>query len=362
MKKRLFSILIVLAMVVIFPVNAKEINSFYSNAGDNLSIKDTIKADSAIAGNVIDLLGNIDGIGFIAGNDVNINGTLEHGFIAGKTINVNGIIEKSAYIAGQKIVLGKDSKIKRDAILAAEKITINGNIDRDIYAGASSITIKSGSTINGNITISAKKLVIEDNTTIKGTLKYNKDAKTSVSDTSSIGKKVTYLENETSKDNKALITDTIISIINMIVVFVVLATILPKTCDSLSKKHDNFKTYLKSFGTGILVLLCVPIIALFLLISSFGTSLGIILAILYGIAIYLSFIAFSYLLGDLIINKLFKSKIHPYFVGMIGILLYKLLMFVPILNSILGIIALCVGLGAISNILIKDKDTKKSEK
>ena len=77
MKKKIFSLLILLALFITIPVEAKEINDFHAVADDNVKFEDTVNGDSAIAGNIIDMLGNIDGIGFIAGNNININGNLE---------------------------------------------------------------------------------------------------------------------------------------------------------------------------------------------------------------------------------------------------------------------------------------------
>ena len=356
MKKKLFSILIVLTLMIIFPVNAKEVNGFYSNSGDNVKVEDTIKGDSAIAGKIIDLLGNFDGIAFAAGDTINVNGTLEYGFVAGSSINVNGNISKGIYAAGRDISFSKDAKVSRDAFLAGKNVTLEGTLERDVYVGANSVTIKSGTTINGNVSLDTEKLTVEDNVTIKGTLKYNKDAKTTISDSAKIGNTVTYKSNEkTTPDISLIIGDTVISAINMIVVFVVLATIIPSALPKASNKFDSFGSYLKGFGFGILILLCTPIIALLLLISSVGSSLGIILALLYGIAIYLSFIAFGYLLGYLITTKLLKKEINSYFTGIIGIVLLKLLMVVPYIGGFVAMIALFVGLYTVATLCLEDK-------
>ena len=51
MKKKIFSILIMLTLFVIAPVEAKEINSFHTVADDNVTFEDTVNGDSANAGN-----------------------------------------------------------------------------------------------------------------------------------------------------------------------------------------------------------------------------------------------------------------------------------------------------------------------
>ena len=88
MKKKIFIITLLLAALVITPVSAKEVNSFYTEANDSVKMENNIIGDSAIAGQLVDIIGNIDGIGFIAGRDVNVNGSIEYGFVAGETVNI----------------------------------------------------------------------------------------------------------------------------------------------------------------------------------------------------------------------------------------------------------------------------------
>lgn len=360
MKKKIFSILIMITLFVIAPVEAKEINSFHTVADDNVTFEDTVNGDSAIAGNLVDIIGNIDGIGFIAGQTINVNGNLEYGFLAGQNVNINGQISKNIYAAGETITLSKDANIGKDLFLAGDTININGNIQRNINIYASTVTIKKGTTINGNITIEASNIKVEDGTSIKGTLKYNEDAKNDISDNSNIGKTTTY---EITKDEGFNTSEILSSILNMIVVFLSITIIIPKTLDKTNeiykKKNNN---YIKNIGIGFLILICVPLISLILLASNIGVYLGLILVALYAIAIYLSFIISGYLLGNLILVKLMKLNTNKYLSGIIGIILLKILMVIPVLSTIICLIAITLGLATIWNLLQKDEKEEENKK
>ena len=360
MKKKIFGILIMLTLFVIVPVEAKEINSFHTVADDNVTFEDTVNGDSAIAGNLVDIIGNIDGIGFIAGQTVNVNGNLEYGFLAGQNVNINGQISKNIYAAGETITLSKDANIGKDLFLAGDTININGNIQRNINIYASTVTIKKGTTINGNITIEASNIKVEDGTLIKGTLKYNEDAKNDISDNSSIGKTTTY---EIAKDKGFNTSEILSSILNMVVVFLSITIIIPKTLDKTNeiyeKKNSN---YIKNIGIGFLILICVPLISLILLASNIGVYLGLIIAGLYAIAIYLSFIISGYILGNLILVKLMKLNTNKYLSGIIGIILLKILMVIPVLSTIICLIAITLGLATIWNLLQKDEKEEENKK
>lgn len=359
MKKKIFGILIMLTLFVIAPVEAKEINSFHMVSDDKVTFEDTVNGDSAIAGNLVDIIGNIDGIGFIAGQTVNVNGNLEYGFLAGQNVNINGQISKNIYAAGETITLSKDANIGKDLFLAGNSINLNGNIQRNINIYASTVTIKKGTTINGNITIEASNIKVEDGASIKGTLKYNEDAKNDINDNSTIGKITTY---EITKDEGFNTSEILSSILNMVVVFLSITIIIPKTLDKTNeiyeKKNNN---YIKNIGIGFLILICVPLISLILLASNIGVYLGLILVALYAIAIYLSFIIAGYILGNLILVKLMKLNTNKYLSGIIGIILLKILMVIPVLSTIICLIAITLGLATIWNLLQKDEEENKKD-
>ena len=359
MKKKIFGILIMLTLFAIAPVEAKEINSFHMVSDDKVTFEDTVNGDSAIAGNLVDIIGNIDGIGFIAGQTVNVNGNLEYGFLAGQNVNINGQISKNIYAAGETITLSKDANIGKDLFLAGNSINLNGNIQRNINIYASTVTIKKGTTINGNITIEASNIKVEDGASIKGTLKYNEDAKNDINDNSSIGKITTY---EKEKNEGFNTSEILSSILNMVVVFLSITIIIPKTLDKTNeiyeKKNNN---YIKNIGIGFLILICVPLISLILLASNIGVYLGLILVALYAIAIYLSFIISGYILGNLILVKLMKLNTNKYLSGIIGIILLKILMVIPVLSTIICLIAITLGLATIWNLLQKDEEENKKD-
>lgn len=359
MKKKVFVFVAFLLLLTIVPVNAKEINHFHALANDNISFKDVVKGDSAIAGNLVDVLGNIDGIGFVAGNTVNINGELEYGFVAGNNISINGNIGKSIYVAGNKIIISNDAKINRDAFIVGNDITLSGNINRDVSIGASVVTIKSDAKISGNVSLTTEKLVIQDGASITGTLKYNEDAKKEISNNANIGKVATYSQETTDDSNNYI--DVLSSILNMIVVFVVLATVLPKCFSKTTGIYEESNNYFKGIGIGLLILICVPIVCLFLLISSIGISLGLILAVLYGVGIYISYVIAGFILGDTIITKLLKQDINNYFIGVIGIIIMKLLILVPVIGGFVSVIALTIGLYTIGKLIISDKNDKNKK-
>lgn len=358
MKKKLLALLVLLTFMVAIPVEAKEINDFYATSNDNVKLQDTVNGDSAIAGNIIDMAGNIDGIGFIAGQTINIKGKLEYGFIAGQNITINGNITKNIYAAGQTITFTKNASIGRDIFLAADTITLNGNLERNINISAAKVIIENGTTINGNINIDTSEIIIKDNVKIEGTLKYNNTAKETISKNAQIAKTQTYKKADNNQINK---TEILQSILNMVVVFLCITILIPQTIDKTEKIYNNKNTkYIKNIGIGFLLLICIPLISILLLVSNIGIYLGLIIAGLYLIALYISFIISGFILGNLLLKKLMNLNTNKYLSGIIGIILLKLLMLIPVFGTILGLIALTLGLSTIWNLVQKDDNNQKT--
>lgn len=353
MKRKLFGLLMLLSFLIVMPVEAKEINSFHATSGDNVKVNDTINGDSAIAGSIIDMLGNIDGIGFMAGQTINLDGNLEYGFLAGQDININGNVSKNIYAAGSTINFSKDANVGRDIFIAGQAVNLDGTLDRNVNISAEKVVINKGTIINGNISINTQNLIIQKDVVIKGKLEYNKDAENKINKDVSIGKIVKKDIQEAPKvDTKAML----ISILNMVVVFLVITIIIPNTFNKVENFYKKNNNYLKSIGIGLLILICTPIISLILLISNIGMYLGVILALLYVIALFLSCIFAGFILGKLLFVNLMKLSINNYLAGIMGIVLLKLLMLIPIVGTILGLIAITIGLTTIWNIIQKEEN------
>lgn len=357
MKKKIFGFLILLIVLVTSPVSAKEINDFYSTSGNNVKLEDTINGDSAIAGNIIDMIGNIDGIGFIAGETVNVKGSLEYGFMAGNNITVDGVISKNIYAAGNIITFTKNASIGRDIFLAGNEVVLNGNLDRNISISATRVVLEDNLTINGNIKINASSIVVKNGANIKGELSYNEDINKDISNTANIGKITTYKIEKNSSFN---VKDLLQSTLNMIIVFLVITIIIPKSLEKSENIYNESNKYAKNIGIGALFLICVPLISLLLILSNIGISLGIILGLIYGICIYLSYIVSGFILGNLLLGKVMKLNTNKYLSGIIGIVIIKIVSIIPIFGVLISILALLLGLGTIWN-LIGCSNNKKEE-
>ena len=64
-----------------------------------------------IAGNSVYDATNVDGISFVAGNDVNINGNYEYGFVAGNIVDVKGKYQKDVFVFGNMVSFSNEFSV-----------------------------------------------------------------------------------------------------------------------------------------------------------------------------------------------------------------------------------------------------------
>ena len=357
-RKFLILFLMVFSIFMISSVNAEDINSFYANAEQNVKMVDKVIGDSALAGALVDIDGQIEGIGFIAGQTVNVNGNLDYGFIAGQNVKVIGKINRNAYIAGSTIEFTKDASVGRDTKIVGETINLSGRFERDVDLAGTKVVLNDETIIDNNITINADEIVIAGNVTIDGTLKYNDNAKIDIKDSAAI-KNIEKFKNST-KEKKVNTKDLVLSIINLIVVLLIFALLLPKAMDKTDEVYEDkkFNTYAKNFAIGILFIICVPIVSIILLASNIGTYLGLIILAIYIIALYLAYGLAGYVFGNLIFNRALKLNINRYLIIIMGIILIKLLALIPVLGGLVVIVSVAVGMATLWE-LVKERTDKK---
>jgi len=185
MKKIVFTV--VCMLMVVLPVNAKEINHFYAEAGD-VNFVDTANSSVALAGDKIEVEGKINGILFGAGLDIDLSGEVDYAAIAGENVIITGKLLKDSAIAGNTLEI-ENAIFERDVFFAATEVDMSGTFNRNV-SGTSEKTKIDNTTINGNLKLYSNNITIGDNVTILGTLTYPETAKISVSDSAVIGKLV----------------------------------------------------------------------------------------------------------------------------------------------------------------------------
>lgn len=340
MKRRLKAILLIVVMtgLMILPVHAKGISNF--QAGDNLSLKESIDATSFIAGNNVEVSSEIDGASFIAGNNLKLSNKQDVLFAAGNVIDVENVETKDAFIAGSSITIA-ESKI-RDLYIAGENIKIDSDVTRNAYLGGNSITING--TINGDANISAEKIEIGKDAIINGTLTYDEDSTIHIAEGAQVEKTKTVHNNSVKVEVNpiSIILEKLFSYATMLVTGLVLIALNQKVMKKIAKMKSDSGTIAKTVGYGFLFLVITPIVSIILLCTVIGIPLSIISLLLYGILIYLSIIPTAYYVGNILLKDKMKNE---YLIFTVSLLIIYLIKMIPVIGGFISFFSLCLGLG-----------------
>ena len=347
MKRKIFALIALLAFIVL-PVSVSAEDSYFS-AGDNITSNGDYTHSYFEAGNNVRSNANIDGISFVAGNSIDIKGKREYAFVAGESLEIDGYIEKDLFAAGNNVRVLKDATISRDAFIAGNNVKIASDINGNLYVAGSVVELDN-ITVKGDIHVACNTLNILDNAIITGKVYINEDATITNEDKlQSVGIEEYSVDGKVDIRIKA--SDFVISILVVIFTGIVLSVVMPKIFKKLDYKLSAEDVCKKSlYGLGTLVL--IPMLALLSFAVVVGISVGVILILMYVIALMLSTIFTSAIVGHNLYVNLLKQKENIYASIVIGILVIKILSLVPILGGFVAVISFFYGLGVITKLFL----------
>lgn len=345
MKKILF-LIICLFFIPVF-IRAEGLNFV---ADENVDEQKEVKGSSIIFGNNVNSNNVVEGIDALFGNNVTFEGQSDYGLFFGNNVNVSGTIKNDGFIFGNVIKFDDNVIVNRDLIIFGSDVTIDGKINRDITIYALNVTINGE--VLGDANIKANEIKINGN--INETLSYNEDAIIEIDGSVGETKLTEKLTADVSIQDK--IWQFIVNYGGTLVIFLVFALLVPQLFKRIQNKNEKITVLngFSLFGFGTLSIILIPVIFMLLLTLIFGMPLAILLLVLYILAIWLSSIFTSYLIGYLIWKNFVKKDNNIYLIGLIGISIVSILSILPYIGTLISIVCIMIGMGIILQQFKKD--------
>ena len=353
MKKIRFLVLFILVFSFGFSVQAKSLDRFYAEADESIILKDDVDGSSFLAGSSVESTSNVNGAIFMAGNNIDFSGSGDFAIIAGNSIDVSGNVLKDTVIAGNIINIKNGASLERDAIIVGSDIQVMGNIGRNVTIYSRKVSIK-GAKINGNVRVQAEEIDVESDTIITGKLSYPKDAKANISSHITNIEKTSPIQTD-DDDLISFLMSRIWSFMSIVFIFALLTIVRPKVFDKVHNiyKEVDFNKGVSTFTKGLSFLIIVPVISLMLLMLPFGISLSLIMLALYFIVVYLSTLFSGYLLGYKLWQKFLNSDINLLLVGILGYSILFLFELIPAIGGLVRLLCVLFGIGIITELYMK---------
>jgi cytoskeletal protein CcmA (bactofilin family) len=313
-------------------------------AGGTIMINGDVSGDLIAAGGNIEVAGRVDDDAWIAGGSLVVDGEIGDDLrVAGGDIHLRGSVVDNAMIAGGTITASSNSDVGGDLDAAGGSIEIAGHVGRDLSCDGGSVTIRG--TVDGNATIDADDIRILQSARIQGDLEYTSDKEIEIPAGTVMGDVVYKRSEKKVEDIYSKITSSIISFLSILLIGLLMVRF---TGNTTTKVSDTIATQvLKSLGSGVLLLIAIPLMALILMITVIGIPLGLIVLFAYIVILYISKIFVGLAIGRPIVTYVKKESSSPYWHLVVGLIVIALATMIPLVGFFISLIVILAGLGGL---------------
>lgn len=301
-------------------------------AQEDLEIVDeiTIEKDVIVISNDLTMKTNVEGDAYVAGGkleiDGNINGNLT---IAGGVVTIRGKVAKNLIVAGGQVMVAETAEIGGYVLGAGTKIDLQGKFFGPVKLWAQVLNVGKEATIAGNLEANVVEKEISPDSKIVG--------ETIIKVWEKEDREAKFAEAK-NKKNQGMI----LSFLNKIVILFFLVKFFGDKVKT-SEIKNRIMSILKS---GFLLQISVPFLFLILIATIIGGNLGAIILNAYILALCLSGVVVSMVLGKYMAEKN-KLKINLFLQASFVLLLITVIELVPTIGWISKILVSMFGLGII---------------
>ncbi len=270
-------------------------------------------------------------------------------YAMGQEISLAGTIDGDAYIISENTVIEEKATIWRSVRILADQLDIRGTVGRSVYASLDTLNVL-------------------DTAKIEGELSYVSNQKGSISETAQIGNVEFIAVLPEEETTRATTMDYVMDIVSIALRTAIIGFIVLCFVNKFRKmtRENVVVDFLKFTGKGLGVFVCLPALAILLMISMIGTALGISLLALYFVLLYIATTMFSLEIVYRITTMKKQTKVSNVQVIGIAILLSILvhaMRYIPVAGGWIHLILILMGLGILWDMMFKKikKETDNGE-
>lgn len=340
---------------------------------------EVINDDLFIGAETVEVLGTVNGDVYIGAGLVTVDGVINGDlFVGGGKVTIGGKIKDDVYVGGgdvliQKATIGdsllvgsgtltvdKDSSIGGSFLAGSGNVNSKASVGRNFYVGSGLVDMNSD--IGGEVRLGAGEIRVGTETSVGGDFYYMIDGQGADDFTLPEGvvvlgslKKIepsskTVIEIEKTKadffeGSRAVKKGFwVVSLLGAMLVGFIALKMCPKKGTLLV--DDIQRNLFSNLGIGFLVLVLTVPLALIVMITGVGASLGLIVLALFGVGVYLAKLATSLALGFWLSGQFGWKKMGVYANFALGLVIFFLLKTVPVAGGFISLLFTSVGLGA----------------
>ena len=322
-------------------------------AGRNVNVLMKIEGDLAVAGSNVTVAGPVHGYVMAAGSNVNINGAVGNDlWAAGSNVSVNAPVVDNARLAGSYVVLQPPASVGGDAYLAGNSVEVLGRVERDLKVGAANVIL--ASEVGGSVLANAGKVKALPGAVIRGDLIVTGPNAPEIAPGAQVLGRVEHHMEAAGRRWGLMnwLARWMLMFLATLILGAAAIALSARWTDRIAEELARRPGY--ALLAGIIGLIVIPLICVLLAVTVIGIPLAIVLFALYGVALLLSFVFVSYLIGGWLLGRLRRTETSPYARLAAGALVVAFFASLPWVGWIIQLLALVIGLGAL---MLERKDS-----
>jgi hypothetical protein len=336
---------------------SQQFGADYFGAGGLLNLTDPVEGDAFLAGGQVATATEVNGDLVAAGGEVSVGGSIgDDVYAAGGNVKVDAIIQGNVRVGGGDVAVGPATVIAGATTLTGGRVDFEGNSHGFLKISGGTVTM-AGQAL-GDVEVRSEELVIGPETQIGGRLIYRGPVEPFIPEGAVIAGGVEFHEfghGSFFRDERGPVREAVHwvgSVLWFAGVFFVGALFLVLFPGLSTRAAETIgREPWQSLGLGLAVLVCVPFVAVVLLVTIIGIPLALLLVPLYLLLIFLGWIVAAVFIGRR--GMALAGGAAPTSTGsrllalLLALLALSLVRHLPLLGGIVAFLALIAGIGAL---------------
>jgi hypothetical protein len=335
-----------------------ESGSDYFGAGGMLNLTEMVEGDAILAGGHVTTASEIQGDLMAVGGEVSVAGAIgDDLYAAGGSVRLDAIVNGNARLAGGEVNVGPATIVAGGVSITGGEVEFHGVAHK--YLQVSGANVRLDGEVIGDAEVRAKELLIGPTARIGGRLVYHGPSEPTIPEGAVISGGIEFHPSDIGRqlrDAQPAVRDaatglgTFLWLLGMFLAGALFVLLLPgftaEAAAAIGRKP------LPSLGLGLAILLCVPFVAVVLLVTIIGIPVALLLMSLYLLVLFLGWITAALFLAQRGLTALRPGR--PVTRGwqllalLTGLVALWLLRQVPLVGGLIGFVALIAGIGALA--------------
>lgn len=334
------------------------IDSDYIRAGNVVQIDGDINGDAFITAGVVTVNGKISGDLFVAGGKVNINGEVGNSVrILAGDVTVNGPVGRNLLLLCGNCTITKQSTITGSLLTAGANLELSApQIGRGFRFFGSRLYLNSPISHEAFV-VADREFLLGPSASVSGDLKYTGSTEAVLQPGATVAGRISYqkinqgesypryfgAQSALSGVNRVRPLFDLLGFFVSVLVGYIFLGLFPKIFEKVAMAIENRPA--ASFGWGVIAVLITPVVIVLFAITLIGIPVALVLAL----AAYIFWLVATYLVAFFLGRRILLPKFGERrgWSLILGLFLFFLLGFIPVLGQLIKLLLVLFGLGAI---------------